>query len=299
MLKQIYFIATSKAVILDSYCIVVSLLDKHIKAPVIQMWHAMGNMKKFGYTALGEEEGNSYTTAHAFKMHHGYDMVLISSKSFINDFARGFNVDPSIIVEAPLPRTDLLIDPNFKKKEREKIFKAYPKLQEKKNIVYCPTFRKTPAPNQTTAIKQLIDAVDFNHYNLIYKAHPVSNQKIHDGRVFQNYGNFDMLYIADYVISDYSTVIYEAGLLDIPVFLYAYDWDTYQEKRSLNIDIKKDVPTLFTNNPNEILKAISSKNFDKAKYQRFISENIKIPQKTSCTEQVISLIFSLIEKNNK
>ena len=41
-------------------------------------------------------------------------------------------------------------------------------------------------------------------------------------------GQFDALFAADVIISDYSTVIYEAGLLGIPVYLYAYDWDTYR-----------------------------------------------------------------------
>lgn len=294
ILKQVFYLATSKAVLLDSYCIAVSLLDRHIKAPVIQMWHAMGNMKKFGYTALGEKEGRSFSTAHAFKMHHGYDAVLISSKSFVDDFAAGFNVDPSIIFEAPLPRTDLLINSEYIKKQRKLILSKFPQLKEKKNIVYCPTFRKNPAPNQAIAMKQLIDAIDFKKYNFIYKAHPVSSQRFEDNRILQDYGNYDMLYIADYVISDYSTVIYEAGLLDIPVFLYAYDWETYKEKRSLNIDIEKDVPTLFTNDPKRIMQAIEVGNFDHKKYQQFIHDNIQIPEKTSCTKKIVDIIFRLI-----
>ena len=52
MAKQVFFIATSRAVVLDSYCIVVSLLGDRIEAPVVQIWHALGNMKKFGYAAL-------------------------------------------------------------------------------------------------------------------------------------------------------------------------------------------------------------------------------------------------------
>lgn len=290
-----FYLATSKAVLLDSYCIAVSLLDEYIKAPVIQMWHAMGNMKKFGYTSLDEGEGRSYSTAHAFKMHHGYDAVLISSKTFIDDFAAGFNVDPSIILETPLPRTDLLINPEHVKKQRELILDKFPSLKKKKNIVYCPTFRKTPAPNEAEAMKQLINAVNFEKYNFIYKAHPVSTQRFEDKRVLQDYGNYDMLYIADYVISDYSTVIYEAGLLNVPVYLYAYDWDTYHEKRSLNIDIKKDVPTLFTNNAKAIMQAIETDNFDNKKYQQFIRNNIRIPKDTSCTERVIDIIFGLIK----
>ena len=68
--------------------------------------------------------------------------------------------------------------------------------------------------------------------------------------------------MADVIISDYSTVIYEAGLLGIPVYLYAYDWDTYREKRGLTIDFENDVPALFTGDPEAIMKAIEDKDFD-------------------------------------
>ena len=48
MIRQVYYIATSRAVVLDSYSIVVSLLHDRIRVPVIQIWHSQGNMKRFG-----------------------------------------------------------------------------------------------------------------------------------------------------------------------------------------------------------------------------------------------------------
>ena len=49
MLSQMYNIATSKVVILDSYCILISIMKHKNNLKVIQMWHSMGTMKKFGY----------------------------------------------------------------------------------------------------------------------------------------------------------------------------------------------------------------------------------------------------------
>ena len=111
MIRQLYFIATSQAVLLDTYAIVVSLLAGYIDVPVIQMWHALGNMKRFGYTALGSKEGRKFSTASLLNMHRGYTSVLISSKSFISDYARGFDIDPSIIYEAPHRSADQQLVP--------------------------------------------------------------------------------------------------------------------------------------------------------------------------------------------
>ena len=48
MLRQMYHIATSQLVILDSYCITVCILKQKKKLKVIQIWHALGSLKKFG-----------------------------------------------------------------------------------------------------------------------------------------------------------------------------------------------------------------------------------------------------------
>ena len=101
MAKQVFFIATSRAVVVDSYCIVVSLLGSRIKAPVVQIWHALGNMKKFGYATLDTPEGHSSETARLMHMHEGYDAVAVSSLNFRDDLAAGFNVDPLHRVRSP------------------------------------------------------------------------------------------------------------------------------------------------------------------------------------------------------
>ena len=230
-------------------------------------------------------------------MHQGYDRVLISSNNFIQDYAEGFGVDPSIIIEAPLPKTDLLIDPAYISKTRTQIFANHPELKEKKNIVYCPTFRKNAPSNERKAMASLISEINFEKYNLIYKKHPVSVQHIDDPCVLQYSTDENMLYIADYVISDYSTVIYEAGLLKIPVYLYAYDWNEYREKRSLNIDLERDVPTLFTDNAHLIIQSIEHDLFDHDAFQAFIEKNVALPRQVSCTHQIVNIIIDEINRS--
>lgn len=294
--RQVFFIATSKAVVLDSYCIVVSLLGSTIKAPVVQIWHALGNMKQFGFTALDSEEGRNPETARLLHMHEGYDAIAVSSLSFRDDFAAGFDADPALLFEAPLPRADLLTAPASRAIQRAAVVSHHPQLQGKKTIVYCPTFRKVPAANTEEAMTALIDAVDFSRYNLVYKPHPVSTQVIDDPRVLTITGNNpDPLFAADYVISDYSTVIYEAGLLDVPVYLYAYDWDSYNQKRGMNIDLEHEVPTLFTADAQRILRAIEDDDFDHETYQAFTHANVAVPADESCTEHLCRSIAALAQ----
>ena len=57
LLRQMYHIATSKIVIIDGYCMGISLLKQRKSLTVVQIWHALGSLKKFGYSIFDKEEG--------------------------------------------------------------------------------------------------------------------------------------------------------------------------------------------------------------------------------------------------
>ena len=293
MFKQMYHIATSKVVILDSYCIVISILKHKKSLKVIQIWHSIGCMKKFGYAMIGKEEGSSAEIAHTLKMHYNYDCITISSMSFVKDFIEGFNVSKDKIVEIPLPRVDLLLDEKYKKEKRKELYKRIPELKKKKNILYCGTFRKKQSNNKN--IDDLIKVIDFSKYNLLYKPHPFNTIKTDDKRVIQNFkSTFEALMVADYVICDYSSIIYEAGLLELPVFIYAYDWDEYKSKRELNFDMEHEIPTIFTKSPQKIMDAIENNDFDYKEFKKFTYKNVTLPKNGKCIDKMFELIKSYL-----
>lgn len=290
MLKQMYHIASARVVIIDGYCIAVSVLKHKKSLTVIQIWHAIGCMKKFGYAMIGEEEGNSPEISKVMRMHKNYDWALISSFSFVNDYLEGFRIPREKILQIPLPKADLLTDKDYLESQREKVFSEFPKLRDKKNILYCPTFRKDESREQQ-GVDKLINEIDFERYNFIYNPHPNSKANIeNDNIITLPYNTVELLPAVDYVISDYSSVIYEAGLAEKPVFLYAYDWDWYSKKREFNLDLEKDVPAVFSREPAAIIKAVEEEHFDKKKFDEFIRHNIVIPQE-GCTEAIVDLII--------
>ena len=288
--RQMYHIATSRAVILDSYCIPISVLHHRKGLIVIQMWHSIGSMKKFGYVMLGKEEGSDPKLASLMCMHRNYTYVLISSFSYLKDYIEGFRISEDKVLQIPLPRADLLTDKAYLTARRKEIIKKAPWIDKKKNILYCPTFRKTPSPEDEKKIQELIHAIDFKHYNLIYKPHSVSTLKIKDMRVITTeMDNIDALSIADYMVTDYSSIMYEAGLAGVPVYMYTYDWDQYKTKRAFNLDLERDVPALFTADAEEIFRAIQEDRFDRKAFEAFTMKNCVIPE-PSCIEQILRLM---------
>lgn len=292
MFTQMWHLATSEAVFLDRSCLMVNGLTHRDSLKVIQLWHALGSMKKFGYAILGTPEGESEALAEVCHMHRGYTDILISSKSFEGDYIEGFRCNPDLIREIPQPRADVLADEKERVRRRTLAREALRLTDERKVLVYAPTFRKNPPEDAGRRVQELVDTIDHTEWAFVYAKHPVGGVPCDDARVVQcDLPTFDALFAADAVVTDYSSVMYEAGLLDIPVFMYAYDWNDYQEKRSHNLDLEHDVPTLFTSRPNEIAEALETgKGYNHGAFRRFVAENVRMPEKGTCCEAIIALL---------
>ncbi len=89
MLRQIRHIADSRVVVIDGYCIPVSVLPKKKGQCVIQMWHALGAIKKFGWQNTDSPDGHSRAVSEKMNMHGNYDYILAPGRitgSFCGSF---------------------------------------------------------------------------------------------------------------------------------------------------------------------------------------------------------------------
>ena len=274
MFVQMYHIATSKVVVLDSYCICISILKHKKSLKVVQMWHAMGSFKKFGYSILDQKEGSSSKIANLMGMHKNYNYVFTSSKACLSNFAEAFNVSKDKMVVMPLPCVDLLTNLKHINERKKIVLEKYKDINKKKVILYAPTFRKNF--DMTEDINKLIDEVDFTKYNLVIKLHPLSNVVINDERVIFDkcFSTIDMAYVSDYVITDYSAVVFEIAILNKPLFFYAFDKETYLDERSFYMNFDKDMPGVISTSAKEIIKAIEKEKFDLKKIKKFANDNV-------------------------
>lgn len=273
MLKQMYHIVTSQAVLLDTYCIPISLLKQRKRLIVIQMWHALGAFKKFGYSILDQEEGSSSKIAYLMKMHHNYTYVLSSSQYASQFFAEAFHVENDKMKVFPLPKTDLLIDKELKKETIHRIYQKYPQLKntQKKVIVYAPTFRKNNDQELYHAIMKFIQQIDFHQYEFVLKIHPLTQFHIDHPNIIEdhNFTSLEFFHLADYIVTDYSAILFEAVMLDKPVYFYAFDYQEYMGNRSFYIDYQTQIPGPIFKDSKELMDAIAKGKVDKQKIQDF------------------------------
>ena len=142
MFKQMYHLATSKVCILDTYSPTVSILKHKKNLTIVQIWHSIGTMKKFGLGILDKKEGSNKEIATIMKQHKNYDIIFASSDAYKEHLAKGFGCSTDKILTYTLPRIDMLFDKEYQENKKFEILKEYPEIKGKQNIIYCPTFRK-------------------------------------------------------------------------------------------------------------------------------------------------------------
>lgn len=295
MIRQMYHIARSKVVVLDSYCIAVSVLNHKKNLKVIQMWHALSAIKKFGYQTIEKADGSSSLIAKEMKMHRNYDFVLCSSNITAKHFCQAFDVSIDKILKIGLPRIDYILKVEEK---REDVLSKYPELKEKKNILYVPTFRK----GRPVDTKNLIDAIDFEQYNLIIKLHPLDKKSIVynnvKGVIYDNvFNSYDMLSVADIIVSDYSSYVIESSLAEKPIYLYVYDYEEYNLKNGTNVDYNyESIGKYLFKDVSDMCRSFNEHyeiNAVKELRERYVDINTK-----ECSKQLSDFILGIVRNEN-
>ena len=294
--KQMYYLATSEICMIDSYCIPVSILKHKEELKIVQIWHSLGAIKKFGFQTINKSFGRNKDLANAMDMHKNYDVIVCGSNAMIPYYCEAFNATADKIKVISLPRIDYLI--NEENHIRNKITNSYPNMTEKKVILYAPTFRE----GEQIPYDNLLENVDLDKYSLIIKGHPVRSGEFFDDRIYTcpEFSSLQLLTVADYVITDYSAISIEASILRKPLYFYVYDYEAYKEKNGLNLDLYEEMPGCVFEDISELMGAIkhTEYNIDLVEHYRdkYISH-----QEGRATKALVDYMFNLnaLEKASK
>lgn len=229
-MKQLYLIQTSQIVILHDNNYVVSHF-KRKGVTVLQVWHACGAIKKFGNVIKRQ-----YPIAN-------YDYVLSTSSYWRKPYSQAFDVLEEHVLPIGMPRTDELFDQSWLKQSQEDLYQKYPQLKNKKVILYAPTFRgniyKGFSAIEFNALK-IIEQLD-KDYVLIYKFHPLmGNYQLtnHPRIINMNHEDTHCLFsITDYLISDYSSILFDYMILEKPFLFFTPDIEKYSQSLGVFVDI--------------------------------------------------------------
>lgn len=291
IIKCMYHIATSNICIVEGYVIPVSALKHKKKLIIVQIWHALGAIKKFGKQIVSKKEGNSDIVTNIMKMHKNYTFVTCTSNATKEFYSEAFGIEKEKIHVLGMPRVDYLLGIHNKIENNvQKLLTEYPHLKEKKNILYVPTFRK----GENVCVENVINAVNKEKYNLIIKLHPLEKTNIDYSNYTINskYSTFDLLKVSDYIITDYSAVALEATVLNKKVFFYIYDIEKYEETRGLNINLQEEMKSVTHNNIKNIINMIEKEEYPIEQYNKFKAKYVETLD-TKNSERIVKYIMEI------
>lgn len=267
----------------------------------IQLWHGCGALKKIEFD-VEDKLSKDYKKS----MINDNNMIdlMVSNSIFFSEKCRSAFRYNGKVLEVGVPREDALIN-NHQEMSRE--IKDILKIGKSRVLLYAPTFRNNF--NKSTY------DIDFtklmNNWKekkedwiVLVRLHPhVSNMSDifnYDERLINvsNYPDMqELIAVADIIITDYSSIMFEAMEIDKKVILYANDINSYVDERGFYFDLK-ELPFPVTRNNNELLKSINdNRNFIDS-YEKF-KKKMGYYEGHNSTSVIVDYINDLITPGDK
>ena len=261
---------------------------KSSRTVFIQTWHG-GDIKIIGNHPYFDKYINSKKAKFlGLKLQDSklYDFVLSTSgeEKPLQILADAFKFPKEKILSFGYPRNDILFS-NVSNLLKEFRNQYHIPNEVKTIILYAPTFREEFSSKNPFNDNELIELNNFckeKDYIFLIKAH------LHESVLdFKNLSNIkivekdadiqELLYLADILITDYSSVYFDYLLLNRPVILYTYDYEEYTSKRGIYYNHMEEIspgPIVYTvrelidvlNNISEINKKYELKQLKLKKY---------------------------------
>lgn len=300
--KLLYHTATSKVWIDNSRKL--SYIIKRKPQIYIQTWHGGIALKQVEKDAEAHLDADYVRSA---QKDSAMVNLMVSNSRFCTDmYRRAFWYDGEII-ECGSPRVDILFscDSDQKKQIKEKLG-----FQSDDHIVlYAPTFRKDKGTEcYRMDFKRILEALarDGARWKFAVRLHPnIADQAgflQYDADIINatNYPDmYELMAVSDILITDYSSVMFEAGFVKKPVFLFATDIEDYKQDRNFYFDLEQLPFPLATTNE-DLLKQIEC--FSQSEYEMSVkafNQSLGLKETGHASEILAERILQVIGTDNE
>lgn len=265
--QYLYELHTAKFVICNARTSHSYFWHKREGQVYIQTWHSSLRLKTIEKDAEKTLPESYVNLARRDSKRIDY---IISGCSFSSKiFKESFWYDGPVI-ECGTPRIDFLL----KEADKKGILGKANLSDEYKYILYAPTFRTDDAYNYNFDFEKLVSICEKQFggkWKVLYRLHPNLIFKIKEHKLpdvcIDVCGYSDMqelIAVSDFMISDYSSCMFDMMYMRKPCLLYMPDFEEYTKKeRDLYFNIK-ELPFIKAYTEDEMFSVIE--NFDKEQY---------------------------------
>lgn len=244
--------------------------------------------------------GNAVEGRSDFSWDH-IDRFCISGNYERSIIERDFCVRPESLLLSGLPRNDELY--NVTPEKIESLRKQFNVPEGKKVILYAPTWRESTDGGASCDLRPPIDLDKWKRqlgedYVIFIRAHVNTREMLgvkYDD-VIRNGSDHpavnDLLMMADFLISDYSSIIMDYSILCRPIVCFGYDYEEYNKARGgFYFDLDKEIPSGICHTEDEVLKYILTSDYETecGKAKQFRDAHIEVGGNatTICVEEIM------------
>jgi teichoic acid ribitol-phosphate primase len=298
-----YRLATSRVILVDDYFLPIYVIRPRDGTTIIQVWHACGAFKQFGYSVADKSFGADEALRRRIRIHSNYDVCLVSSMAVAPAYAEAFDQPlERFRSDLGIPRTDVLFGEERIAATVATIRHRYAIPTDKRVILYAPTFRGDSVgaarADGLPDWRVLRDALGDDHV-LLVRLHPFVREGLVIDRELDGFLTDvsdhpdinELLHVADILVTDYSSVIFEFALLGRPMVFFAPDLDAYEGERGFYFDYRTGVPGPVVATESALATAIRDPAPDLARVAEFARRSFDVADGASCARVVDALIL--------
>ena len=247
----------------------------------LNTWHGTGP-KKGGNAVKGRKDYDfSYV-----------DIVCVDGKYARDEMVNWFNARDVHLLYSGRPREDELF--TFDNSTTERVRKELNIPDGKEVLLYMPTWREYGNLELDTALweKELSDK-----YVMLVRAHHFAKKglSISDKQFWVDVSSYpdvnELYWIADVLISDYSSAFFDFGLLGKPMVCFGYDYEKYEAGNGFLMDLKSEFPSGIKRTEQEVIAFIQSMDYEAecVRCKAYVDGYVKHPG--SATQMCIDRIY--------
>ncbi len=297
-----YYLASSRVVVVDDYFFPMYVIKPRPGTTRVQVWHAAGAFKKFGFSVLDKSFGVDDEFVAKVRIHSNYSVALVSSGSVARHYAEAFGQPQDIFTSRiGIPRADLFGDPERRTRAEARVRAAYPLPPGRRVILYAPTFR-----GESVGKARYADLMDLEvmqrvlgqDHVLLLKLHPFVRDAV---AIPPELAGFaidassdpdvnELMLVSDLLVTDYSSVIYEFALLGRPIAFLAPDDGAYDEERGFYFDFRAQAPGPVVDTTGDLAALIREGRFDLDRVRAFARASFDVTDGRSTRRLVDEVI---------
>ena len=215
-------------------------------ARAVLLWHGTP-LKHISWDSHFPKESLPVRWAHAYA-HRVLALVTVTAEVMVPVFASAFRIDPDVFAVTGYPRNDALFETIL-----DADIGSDPGVEDlaadERVVLYLPTFRDVDESVLSTLdTAALTDLLERHDASLLVKPHPdepIDLETLATDRIYalpETIDSHALLGLADVLVTDYSSILFDYLLLDRPLVFYAPDLDRYRARRGFYFDYDEVTP---------------------------------------------------------